>query len=153
MPSLALENDTDALDLDYVFKYGRGIQALSGATGFGLPPVSIRWLEGAGDGALYRGRRVLPRDIDLPLLVVGLDRSDLTALWSRLARMLDGKCRLRLIEDDGTSWSIDTYRVGGGDFAWGSDTDGERELRTVVTLRAPNPFWQGEIVRTVTLGG
>ena len=83
MPSLALENDTDALDLDYVFKYGRGIQALSGATGFGLPPVSIRWLEGAGDGALYRGRRVLPRDIDLPLLVVGLAGPRGCEVWGR----------------------------------------------------------------------
>lgn len=153
MVALALESADDTLDLDYVLKYGRGIQVLSGVTGFGLPPVQVRWLEGAGDGAVYRGRRVLPRDIDLPLLVLGRDRSDLTELWSRLARALDGKCKLRLIEDDGTSWYCEVYRVGGGQYAYGVDTDGETEIRTVITVRAGNPFWIAERASQKVIGG
>src|SRR6478736_4102406 len=122
MPRLQMESATDTLDLDYVLKFGRGIQVTSGVTGLGLPPVQVRWLEGAGDGAVYRGRRVLPRDIDIPLYILGRDRDDLMSLWSRLAAMLDGKVRLRMVEDDGTSWYCDVYRVGGGTFTYGVDT-------------------------------
>jgi hypothetical protein len=153
MPRLQLESATDTLDLDYVLKNGRGIQVTSGVTGLGLPPVQVRWLEGAGDGAVYRGRRVLPRDIDLPLYIVGNDRDDLMSLWSRLARVLDGKVRLRMVEDDGTSWYCDVYRVGGGTFTYGIDTTGETELRTVVTVRAGNPFFVFDGTKSVTVGG
>ncbi|WP_263729955.1 phage tail family protein [Cellulomonas sp. SG140] len=149
---MALESDNDSLDLDYVLKYGRGVQVLSGVTGLGLPPVEVRWLEGAGDGATFRGRRVLPRDIDLPLLILGRDRKDLRSLWSRLALMLDGKCKLRMIEDDGSSWWCNVYRVGGGTYTYGADTDGEREIRTVITLRAPNPFWVAEQAQQKVIG-
>lgn len=153
MVALALESATDSLDLDYVLKHGRGIQVLAGVTGLGLPPVNTRWLEGAGDGALYLGRRVLPRDIDLPLIIVGRDRADLTQLWSRLALMLNGKCKLRLIEDDGGSWFCEVYRVGGGSYTYGVDTDGEREIRTVITVRAGNPFWVAEAASQKIIGG
>jgi hypothetical protein len=153
MPSLALESDTDTLDLDYVLKHGRGVQVLAGVTGLGLPPVQVRWLEGAGDGAVYRGRRVLPRDIDLPIAVIGTDRNDLRQLWSRFASILDGRCKLRMVEDDGTSWWVYVYRVGGGDYAYGVDTDGETEIRTVVTVRAPNPYWTAERAESKFIGG
>jgi hypothetical protein len=71
VPSLQLSNESDTLDLDYVLKQGRGIQVLTGVTGLGLAAKQVQWLEGAGDGATYRGRRVLARDIDLPLLISG----------------------------------------------------------------------------------
>jgi len=153
MPSLALESATDVLDLDYVQKHGRGVQVLAGVTGMGLPPVQVRWLEGAGDGAVFRGRRVLPRDIDLPLLIVGTDRKDFLSLWSRLARMLSGVCKLRMIEDDGTSYWCNVHRVGGGDYALGVDTTGDREVQIVVTLRAPSPYWTAEKPLTTIIGG
>lgn len=153
MPSLALESDRDYFDLDSVLKGDRGVQVLAGVTGFGLPPVQVRWLEGAGDGATYRGRRVLPRDIDLPLLILGQNRADLSDIWTRFALMMAGKCKLRLIEDDGSSWWTYVYRVGGGDYTYGVDTDGETEIRTVVTLRAPDPFFTAEIATQQVIGG
>lgn len=33
------------------------------------------------------------------------------------------------------------YLAGGGDWVYGVDTDGVRELRTVVTLRSSTPYW------------
>lgn len=153
MVYLQLEGALDVLNLDEVQRSGRGVQVTAGATGFGLPPVQTRWIEGAGDGAVYRGRRALPRDIDLPLMVVGRDRRDLTSWWSRLAALLADKMRLRMVEDDGTSWWTDVYHVGGGQYAYGVDTDGETELYTTITLRAGNPYWTAEQSVTKILGG
>lgn len=139
---LILENDTDSLDLNSVYETGTGVQATSGATGFGLPQVNVRWMDGVADGSVYRGRRVLSRDIDLPLYVVGTDRQDLKVWLDRLALMLNGKCTLRLLDGNyGPTWITDVYRVGGGDYVYGADTVGETEFRTVVTFRAPDPYW------------
>jgi hypothetical protein len=136
-----MESPGDVLNLDEVLHTGFGVQALTGITGLGLPPASVQWLEGAGDGAIYRGRRIRPRDIDLPLLIQARDREHLKELLSRLAVMLAGPCTLRLVEDDGTDWSTTVVRVGGGDFVYGADTVGTTDLRTVITLRAGDPFW------------
>lgn len=138
---LQLDNARDQFNLDDVLNKEFGVQALTGVAGLGLPPVSVQWLEGAGDGAIYRGRRVRPRDIDLPLLIQGRDRTQLKELLGRLAVMLADPCTLRLVEDDGTDWSTEVVRVGGGDFVYGKDTVGTTELSTVVTLRAGDPFW------------
>ncbi len=138
---LLLESSRDVLNLDDVLHTGVGVQALTGITGLGLPQVSVQWLEGAGDGAVYRGRRVRPRDIDLPLLIQARGREHLKELLTRLAVMLAEPCTLRLVEDDGTDWSTIVVRVGGGDFVYGTDTIGTTELQTVVTLRAGDPFW------------
>ncbi|WP_073839550.1 phage tail domain-containing protein [Micromonospora sp. CB01531] len=141
MPRLQLESATDVLNLDDVLNKDVGVQALSGVAGLGLPQVSTQWLEGAGDGATYRGRRVLPRDIDIPIYVAAKDRLGLQGLLSRLAVMLAGEMTLRLVEADGSDWSTKVYRVGGGDYIYGVDTIGERDFQTVITLRAGDPFW------------
>jgi hypothetical protein len=141
MPRLQLESSRDVFNLDDVLHRGSGVQALTGVTGLGLPLVSAQWIEGAGDGAIYRGRRVLPRVIDLPLLVQGRHRMHLKQLLDRLVVMLAGPCVLRLVEDDGTDWSTVVVRVGGGDYVYGTDTTGLTELSTVITVRAGDPFW------------
>lgn len=141
MPSLQLSNDSDTLDLDYVMKQGRGIQVTSGVTGLGLGAKQAQWLEGAGDGARYRGSRALARDIDLPLYVLGDDRADLKYLMSRLAKMLSGVCKLSFIEDDGTRWETNVVHTGGGNYSYGKDTIGERDLTTVITVRAGDPYF------------
>lgn len=138
---LQLESATDVFSLDDVLMKDEGAQAVAGVTGLGLPDISTQWLEGAGDGALFRGQRVLPRDIDLPLYLAAPDREGLKKLVSRLALMLAGPCTLRLIEGDGSSWSTGVRRVGGGGYVYGSDTTGERDLTMIITLRAGDPFW------------
>lgn len=152
---LQLENDRDKLDLDSVLMTGRGIQVTAGVTGFGLPPIQTRWTERAGDGAVFRSRRARPRDLDLPLTIVGRNRADLQALFSRLASMLAGPCRLRTIEDDGSSWWTTVHWVGGGQYAHGVDTHGpdENEVDIVITVRAPDPYWTAEKASQKILGG
>jgi len=141
MPTLRLESATDVLDLDSIRKTGTGVQATVGATGLGLPQVSVQWLEGAGNGAIARGRRVLPRDIDVPMHLKANDREGLKALMNRLAMMLAQECTLRFIEDDGTDWSVKVWRTGGGDYVYGRDTTGEKDASIVITFRAGDPFW------------
>lgn len=142
MPHLLLVNSTDIMNLDDVLFFGTGAQALSGATGLGFPQVSAQWIEGAGDGAVYRGSRLRSRDIDLPLHLLADDRPRLKELVTRLELMLaSGECTLRWVEDDGTYWSTNVAWQGGGGWTYGVDTIGERDLSTVITLRAGSPYW------------
>lgn len=141
MPRLQLESATDVFNLDDVLTKGTGVQAVAGVTGLGLPDVAVQWLQGAGDGAVFRGRRVLPRDIDLPLHVEATNRDHLKGLLSRLALILAGECVLRLVDDDGADWSVNVHRTGGGNYVYGQDTIGETDFATVITLRAGDPFF------------
>jgi len=151
MPGLILSNSTDVLDLDSVMKTGSGVQVTSGVTGFGMPPVSLQWLEGVGDGATLRGRRVPARDIDLPLLVQGSDRDELKLLMRRLSLMLSGPCTLSFVEEGGEAWSTSVVRVGGGDYTYGKDTVGDRDLFTVVTMRAGDPFFTSNVTNSAVI--
>ncbi len=151
MAKLRLESSLDILDLNQIHETGLGVQALSGVTGLGLPPVSVQWLEGAGDGATYRGKRVLTRDIDIPFDILGRDRDHLKALLSRFSKILAGECTLVVEEDNGATWTTKVHRVGGGDFAYGPDTIGERDLQTVVTFRAGDPYFTSTETTTASL--
>jgi hypothetical protein len=153
MPKLLLASETDTLNLNEIMDKGLGYQAKAGVTGFGLPPVSVQWLEGAGDGATFRRRRVLTRDIDIPLEILARDRTHLQQLTSRLALALAGRCTLTLLDDDGTRWTTDVYRTGGGEYSYGADTTGEREFQTVITFRSPDPYWTSSEAQVRYVGG
>lgn len=103
--------------------------------------MAVQYLAGAGHGAVYRGTRVQPRDIDLPLYLFAANRPALQQLQRRLSLALAEEATLRLVDDDGTSWTLRVHRVGGGSYMYGADTTGTRDLQTVVTLRAADPFW------------
>lgn len=150
MVKLELASATDRLDLAGFETDGVGFQALAGITGLGLPRLSAQWLEGAGDGASYRGRRVLPRDIDLPLDITGRNRAHLAELVTRLARVLADDCFLTYTDGEGNRWTTPVRWTGGGDIDPGS---GDRDVQTVITLRAPSPYFLSESAQTVTIGG
>ncbi|WP_241695034.1 phage tail domain-containing protein [Streptomyces sp. C] len=147
---LELSSASDRLDLAGVQTDGVGFQALAGITGLGLPQLAVQWLEGAGDGAAYRGRRVLPRDIDIPLDIVGRDRVHLAELVTRLARVLADECTLTYADDVGGRWSTPVRWTGGGAIDPGL---GDRDTQTVISLRAPNPYFLSESAQTVSIGG
>ncbi|MEU2854136.1 phage distal tail protein [Streptomyces syringium] len=149
MTTLLLDTERDSLDLNGVQTYGAGFQATAGLTGLGLPAVNVQWLEGAGDGARHRGQRILPRDIDMPLDIVGWDRRHLTELVSRLARALAGECSLVLVDAEGVRWTTPVYRVGGGEVSLEGGTD----IQTVITFRAPDPYFTASAVSTQQVGG
>ena len=139
-----------------------GTHLLGGLTGAGLPPVEARWFSGAGDGAVWRGARVSPRVLVVPLLVEGVDRVDVAARLRTLALVLtppdpEGTDRtvLSLVEPDGTVWQTAVYRTGGGDLVWGPGTDSATWATTEVELTAPDPYWtrQAPSSLTVSTGG
>ncbi|MEV5136244.1 phage tail family protein [Streptomyces syringium] len=149
MTALLLETERDTLDLNGVAGTGFGYQATAGATGFGLPAVSAQWLEGAGDGSRFRGQRVLSRDLDMPLDIVGRDRAHLSALISRLARAVAQECSLVLVDDEGVRWSTPVYRTGGGEI----ELVGTSDVQTVLSFRAPDPYFTASAVSTQRVGG
>lgn len=148
MPSLVLANGSDSFDLDSYAKTGKGVQVTSGVTGLGLPPVSLQWVEGAGDGATLTGRRVTARDIDLPLMIKGDNRTELKEYVRRLSLMLAGPCTLSFTEEGGESWTTEVVRVGGGTFTYGEDTRGVNDLFTVVTVRAGDPYFTSNVTNS-----
>ena len=120
-----------------------GVKAQLAVRGTGLPSVNTQWFEGVGDGATYRGARVLPRVIDVPVKVVGSSRDEILNRMSTLARILapeSGLVRFTLSLGN-TSWYLDVVRTGGGDWAWDADTDGTTYVKTVFTLQAGDPYW------------
>lgn len=142
MVHLRFRSDTDVMRLDGISRTGYGVEALRGVTGFGLPPVSTQWRAGAGDGAAYRGERKQPRDIDIPLHIFAPDREALEREKTRLSLVLmQGEFDLDVVEDGGAYWTTRVVRVGGGDIAYGDGTTGDRELTTIVTLRAGYPYF------------
>lgn len=141
MLKVTLANSSDKLDMNAQAENGHGMQIHAGMIGMGLPPVSGQWSEGAGDGATYRGGRVLTRDLDLPISLLGRDRNELVSLTSRLSRMFAEECKLTIVDTEGEDWYLMVRRVGGGNWVMGHDTDGERDLETVVTVRAGDPYW------------
>ncbi|MFJ6893594.1 phage distal tail protein [Streptomyces hokutonensis] len=153
MPKLLLTSGADTINLNEIDEQGVGFQAKSGVTGLGLPPVSVQWLEGAGDGAIFRGTRVQTRDIDVPLDILALDRADLQDKLSRLALMLAGGCFLVLDNGNGVQWSTEVHRVGGGEYTYGEDTIGTNEFQTVLTLRAGDPYFTSSQQQVRTISG
>lgn len=130
------------INLEDVLNHGTGMQALTGASGLGFPEVAAQWIEGAGDGAIFRGSRLRSRNIDIPLLLQAADRPRLQEMVGRLEQMLSsGLFQWRWYEDDGTYWSTDVAWQAGGGWIYGQDTIGQRDLRTTVTLRAQSPYW------------
>jgi hypothetical protein len=153
MPRLELVAGNDIIRLDeQQSATGLGFQVHSGVVGLGLPNVNVQWLEGAGDGAVYRGSRVLPRDIDLPISIVTRNRGELLAQMSRLAQAMSQECTLLMYDDDGSSWFTRVRRVGGGQPVYGRDTVGETEVQVVLTMRAGDPYWTSSEPKQQTLG-
>lgn len=152
MAKAELRSASDRIDLDSQVATGFGAQALAGMTGLGLPPVQVQWRDAAGDGATYRARRVLPRDIDIPIDLRTLDKGALVELTSRLARMFSEGCQLVYTDDFGEAWYANVHRTGGGGYVKGRD-DRDTELQLVITVRAGDPFWTALEASTTSIGG
>lgn len=142
---LYLSKGENTIDL-YGWLHGvDGYEALAGILGFGWPDQENRWFEGSGDGATFRGGRILPRDIDLPMLVEGKDRAEVNARLSVLATVLDprtGPARLSFGMPDNELWFVDVVREGGGNWSRNSEeSDNRTYVKFVLTLRAGDPYW------------
>lgn len=153
MATLRLESPTDTLDLDeqHGSSDGFGYQSHAGALGLGLPDADVQWFEGAGGGAVYRGRRVSRREIDLPVSIKVGTKADLIARLDRLTMALSQPCRLVRVDDDGYRWVLEVVHAGGGDYSTGIDTDGETEMHLTLQLHSGWTAWRRDEPESYTL--
>lgn len=118
-----------------------------------MAPVSNQWFEGAGTGKTFRGGRTLARVIDMPVKVYAPpsdpeNREIVRQRFAKLAQILSlpnapARLTMDLNTTPGTSdeWWLDVVRSGGGDWDWGSDTDGKSFIHSVFTFEAGDPYW------------
>lgn len=152
MDSLRLASNGVSIDLySWLTAKAKGMEALAGIVGFGLPSVENFWFDGAGSGSTWRGSRVGRRVMSLPLKVYAANRSDLSALLSDLSIMLDpfivhagvdrGSARLFFGGPDDNEWFVDVVRSGGGDWSRKVDSDDRTYFKTTLGLEAGDAFW------------
>lgn len=126
---------------------GDDYQALSEARGFGISPTSLTFLEGAGDGSVFRFSRRGARDIDLPIGIVGATRGEVEDRQSRLASALRfapeehaHAPRLEFTRDDGSVFGLEVHYVAGAETQYESAYT-DTYCRWLLTLRCPDPYW------------
>lgn len=137
---------TLADDGDYVL--------LTGARGFGMPAAEVRIDPSTGDGGVWRSSRRGVRDLDLPIAILGLGRDDVETKLRRLARLLqdtNGATRIVANYSDGSSVYLDAHFTGGAETQFGEDA-GLTWCRWVISLQAPQPYWQTGTESSFSIG-
>jgi hypothetical protein len=138
----------------------KGTEALAGIVGFGLPSVENFRFDGAGSGTTYRGSREGRRAINLPLKVYATNRTELSALLSDLAVVLDplraqtvvnGVAQLFFGGPDGNEWYVNVVRSGGGDWSRKVDSDDRTFFKTTLQLEAGDAFWTRNLPEDFTV--
>lgn len=127
---------------------------IDGVRGFGIPYSEVRIDPTSGDGGVWRSSRRGIREIDLPIMVLGADRADVQTKLRRLARLFqdrNGPTRVTVTYPDSSSVFLETHYVGGAESQYGSDGRGHF-VKWVVTLQAPQPFWQTAIEQSFAIG-
>jgi len=124
-----------------------GIRARLNVRGLGMSPVDLQTFESAADGARITGRRTLPRTIDMPIKITGVDRAQVEARFDLLSQVVtpdlaDGSTKIT-VTLDGVGWFVYGERSGGGDPTYGEDTDGTTFVMLVLTFQC-DPFWSRE---------
>lgn len=141
-PYLIVESEGGTLQSNEIASTGVGVEVKAGMTGLGLPPVTLQFSEGAGDGAEYRGIRVGQRVIDVRFQFYGPDRDSLKDHLDRVSRVVAKPCTITWVDEDAEeSWQITGYRSGGGDYATGVDSDGTTHLVLDITFTTDDPYW------------
>lgn len=134
-----------------------GVRGQRGLTGTGLPPVRVQWLDGAGDGSSYRGARILPRELLVPVTISAAGEDALLDVLSDLARILapdNAPARLtitRTVAGDpdpvAESWWVDVVRTDEVDWPWGEYA--AAKIRTRLRMTAPDPYFTRDTAVTV----
>lgn len=121
--------------------------------GFGVPPAEVRIENSAGDGGVFRHAKRGVRVMDLPITVLGSDRADVQTKLRRLGKLTQnvfGPLTLEARYSDGETLSLQTYYTGGAESQWGSSA-GLVWAKWVLSLQAPQPYWQSATVEQFTI--
>lgn len=121
--------------------------------GFGIPPAQVRIENSAGDGGVFRHAKRGVRNLDIPITVLGTDRADVQTKLRRLAKLTQnvfGPLVLEARYTDGEVLTLQTYYTGGAESQWGSNA-GNVWCRWVLSLQAPQPYWQSATIEQFTI--
>lgn len=124
-----------------------------GLTGFGIPPTSVRIDDSVRGGGLWRYTKRLPRNIDLPIIVLGSDEEDVEDKLRRLARLTQdtlGPTTLTAIRSGG-NLSLQMHYVGGAELTYGGDAGGPIWARAIYSFQAPQPYWESATIESFTV--
>lgn len=116
-----------------------------GFAGFGIAPTTVRIEPSAGQGGVFRHSRRGVRDVDLPITVLGTSRDEVQDRLRKLARITQdrrGPMTLQALYSDGEQLNLHAHYTGGAESMWGQDSAGMHFCRWVLSLQAPNPFWE-----------
>lgn len=140
-----LENKGDVIELENFVpkKYFKR----AGRSGFGMAPTEVSMVPSVRGGSRKRRSRRLPRTIDLPIEILGENRTEVEDAMRRLARILqDDVSDPKLVgtyQDGKRVWtSVAVNR--GPDPTYGSDSNGRTRATALLVLVAPNPYWVQE---------
>jgi hypothetical protein len=130
-------------------------------SGLALPPINVNISEGAGDGGRFQSSRRLPREIDLPIYVLGTDRLDVETKLRRLAKLLSDRTgnptKIQVIYEDTVletteTFTVEGYYTGGFDISYGSNA-GKDYAYVPLTFKCPQPYWVNEVITSVLVLG
>ncbi|WP_030372890.1 phage distal tail protein [Streptomyces rimosus] len=128
-----------------------GIAISKGPAGLGMPTFDLKHDQLPNmDGGLFRSSRATTRDITIPLVIRGIDRTSTIKMHNRLMRALNpnnGPGWLTALEGDGIARHLECYYVSGAE---GSDSDDSTSATLVkypLVLRAMDPYWYSNAER------
>ncbi len=135
----------DPANVETVLSRAADYEVLRGRRGAFNPPISFVEEEvPLQPGSRMRQVKVLPRDVDLPILIRGTDVDDVRYKIAGLLDLLDperGAGKLRVKAGDGTQLDLNCYYSGGLEGEEGGDLWGPDWCKAILSFRAVDPFW------------
>lgn len=122
--------------------------------GFNMAPSQVRIEQSAGDGGVFRHSKKGVRNLDIPVTILGTDRADVQEKLRRLSRLLQdtsGPTILQANYSNDETLEMSAHYVGGAEGQWGTSA-GMVWNRWVLSMQAPNPYWDSNLTETFTVG-
>ncbi|GGP72060.1 phage distal tail protein [Streptomyces melanogenes] len=128
-----------------------GIALTKGPAGLGMPTFDLKNDQLPNmDGGLFRSTRATTRDITIPLIIRGVDRTSLLKMHNRLLRALNptlGPGWITATEGDGIARHLECYYVSGAEGSETQENAGFTWIKTALVLRAMDPYWYSDAER------
>ncbi|MFJ8384744.1 phage distal tail protein [Streptomyces sp. NPDC094438] len=122
-----------------------GIAITKGPAGLGMPTFDLKSDQLPNmDGGLFRSTRATTRDITIPLILRGVDRTSLLQVHNRLMRALNpntGPGWITATEGDGIARHLECYYVSGAEGSEAQENAGFTWMKMALVLRAMDPYW------------
>lgn len=144
---LGSNGDTIAID------GSAGYYLTTGLRGLGIPATDVRIDNSASDGGVWRSSRRAVRELDMPVVVLGLNRADVESKLRRLSNALSDRYGIpKLLAEytDGSAYELEIHYTGGAETSFGEDA-GSTFCRWVLSVQAPDPFWTSRTATQFTL--